>query len=77
MIVFGIDNLVIVLVVEGVFEKMLVVIVDVVLNIENIISYVGIVSYDVGKKLGEYIKKYIDEKLGGKLEIVIVIDLKF
>ncbi|MGO0943708.1 hypothetical protein ACTPD5_21050, partial [Clostridioides difficile] len=34
------------------------------------------VSYDAGKKLGEYTKKYIDEKLGGKSEIAIVTDLK-
>ena len=69
MIVLGTDNSAIVPAVEGAFEKMPVVTVDAVLNTENITSYVGTVSYDAGKKLGEYTKKYIDEKLGGKSEI--------
>lgn len=76
MIVLGTDNSAIVPAVEGAFEKMPVVTVDAVLNTENITSYVGTVSYDAGKKLGEYTKKYIDEKLGGKSEIAIVTDLK-
>ncbi|MCC0644080.1 MULTISPECIES: substrate-binding domain-containing protein [unclassified Clostridioides] len=76
MIVLGTDNSAIVPAVEGAFEKMPVVTVDAVLNTENITSYVGTVSYDAGKKLGEYTKKYIDENLGGKSEIAIVTDLK-
>lgn len=76
MIVLGTDNSAIVPAVEGAFEKMPVITVDAVLNTENITSYVGTVSYDAGKKLGEYTKKYIDEKLGGKSEIAIVTDLK-
>ncbi len=61
MIVLGTDNSAIVPAVEGAFEKMPVVTVDAVLNTENITSYVGTVSYDAGKKLGEYTKKYIDK----------------
>ncbi|MCC0752421.1 substrate-binding domain-containing protein [Clostridioides sp. ZZV13-5731] len=76
MIVLGTDNSAIVPAVEGAFEKMPVVTVDAVLNTENITSYVGTVSYDAGKKLGEYTKKYIDENLGEKSEIAIVTDLK-
>ena len=76
MIVLGTDNSAIVPAVEGAFEKMPVVTVDAVLNTENVTSYVGTVSYYAGKKLGEYTKKYIDEKLGGKSEIAIVTDLK-
>lgn len=72
MVVIGTDPSAIVPAVEEANKKIPVATVDMKLTTDNILTFIGTENKLAGKQLGDYTKKYIQEKLGGKAKIAVV-----